>query len=309
MTVYAVERTQQFIENHLQKYLSPLIHNIDLYERAADWMDDRDSRARYQKELAYMILWSVLKDEKLVADRLSGLSPDEWQRALETAADLLHRGEVPLLEYPPDSPAWLGRALIASIFVRQQYAYGSTVTVEPGDVVIDGGGCCGESAIWARMRGAARVFSFEPSTGTFEYLCRNVQKYFADGTVIPQRMGLDEDTVFRGLVPGEFVTKTRLTLDENSPMKVPAVTLDEWCAQHDIVPTFIKLNLEGAEGRALTGAKEIISKHRPRLAVAIYHSLADMGVIPALIKSFCPDYRFWCKKSSVHSGFILFARA
>ena len=307
MTVYSVDRIHQFLDTHLQKFISPLVTNVELYERAADWMADKESRDRYQKEIAFMVLSNLLKDEALVADRLGNVAPEQWQGALKAAAELMRRDQVPKLEYPPGSPPWLGQALAASIFVLGQYAYGEAVRIQPGDVVIDGGGCCGESAVWARMAGAAKVFSFEPANQAFDYLCRNAQKHFADGSIIPQQVGLDEETTFRGLVPGEFVTKACLALDENSPMKVPVTTLDDWCGKHEIAPSFIKLNLEGSEGRALAGAKGVITRHRPRLAVALYHSMADMAVIPALIKSFCGEYRFWCKKSAIHSGFILFA--
>ena len=55
--------------------------------------------------------------------------------------------------------------------------------------------------------------------------------------------------------------------------------------------TFIKLDVEGAELRALQGAELSIRRHRPRLAISIYHKPEDVIEIPAYILSLHEDYR------------------
>lgn len=60
-------------------------------------------------------------------------------------------------------------------------------------------------------------------------------------------------------------------------------------------PTFIKMDIEGAEIEAVKGAKETIMKYHPQLAICVYHSLSDMWEIPLLIKSFYNGYKFYLR--------------
>lgn len=55
--------------------------------------------------------------------------------------------------------------------------------------------------------------------------------------------------------------------------KIDDVVGDEGC-------TFIKMDIEGSELKALEGAKETIKKFHPRLAISIYHRPEDIFEIP-----------------------------
>ncbi len=51
------------------------------------------------------------------------------------------------------------------------------------------------------------------------------------------------------------------------------------------------MDIEGAELEALKGAREIIVRDRPKLAISIYHNAEDYVEISAYIKSLVPDYK------------------
>ncbi len=73
--------------------------------------------------------------------------------------------------------------------------------------------------------------------------------------------------------------------------KIDVVTLD---ADVKMIPDFIKMDIEGSEYEALIGAKDIIAKYGPALAICIYHLKDDFWKIPLLIKKLNPNYkRFW----------------
>ena len=57
-------------------------------------------------------------------------------------------------------------------------------------------------------------------------------------------------------------------------------------------PTFMKMDVEGAELDALKGATETIRKHRPVLAICLYHKLEDLWQIPLFIDSLGVDYEY-----------------
>ena len=60
--------------------------------------------------------------------------------------------------------------------------------------------------------------------------------------------------------------------------------------------TFIKLDIEGAELKALIGAKETIVKNKPKLAISIYHKPEDILQIPMYLKALVPEYKFYLRQ-------------
>lgn len=56
--------------------------------------------------------------------------------------------------------------------------------------------------------------------------------------------------------------------------------------------TFIKMDIEGAELKALHGAEQTIKTHKPRLAICVYHKVGDILEIPLYLKSILPEYKF-----------------
>lgn len=61
----------------------------------------------------------------------------------------------------------------------------------------------------------------------------------------------------------------------------------------DISVTYLKMDVEGMECAALRGAKGLIQKNHPKLAICTYHSNADMIEIPKLILELDPSYRLY----------------
>lgn len=61
------------------------------------------------------------------------------------------------------------------------------------------------------------------------------------------------------------------------------------------MPTFIKMDVEGAELSAILGGQEVI-RNRPKLHVAAYHRSEDLFSIPLKIKEICPDYKIYMRK-------------
>lgn len=92
-----------------------------------------------------------------------------------------------------------------------------------------------------------------------------------------------------------FITQNRSdakdSLYDSSKDYIKTVTLDQVIPENEKI-TLIKMDIEGSEYRALIGAKRIIKKYKPRLAISIYHSGEDYYKIPLLIKEMVPEYKF-----------------
>lgn len=73
----------------------------------------------------------------------------------------------------------------------------------------------------------------------------------------------------------------------------------------DFPVTFGKIHLEGGELKALEGGVETLQRHRPVLAVTLYHNRDGLWRIPTFLMELLPDYQFllrlhgWCGTACV----------
>lgn len=79
------------------------------------------------------------------------------------------------------------------------------------------------------------------------------------------------------------------SVSPNGTAQVPEVALDT--CLHNVDVNFLKLDVEGHELEALSGALATIRRHRPVLAVAGYHRWDDLWRIPEFISGLDLGYR------------------
>ena len=60
-------------------------------------------------------------------------------------------------------------------------------------------------------------------------------------------------------------------------------------------PTFVKLDIEGAEPDALAGARETIRAHAPVVAVCVYHRQDHLWRLPLMLRDMRDDYAFFLR--------------
>jgi FkbM family methyltransferase len=134
---------------------------------------------------------------------------------------------------------------------------------------------------------------FEPQNT----LCRNIAQYFHDkrnmfGSLLVFPCGVHSQIEkFRFSIPGDAPSAAKI--DEMGNDIIQCVAIDD--VLQGFNPTFIKMDIEGAELEALKGAKNTITEYHPQLAICVYHSLSDIWEIPLLIKSFYPGYRLYLR--------------
>ncbi|UWV47076.1 FkbM family methyltransferase [Acetivibrio thermocellus] len=136
------------------------------------------------------------------------------------------------------------------------------------------------------------VIVFEPQNE----LCKKIKNYIDNIKII------ESSVIFPCGVHSEFA-KLRFSTSSDAPSAckidsagndmIQCVAIDD--VLKNIRPTFIKMDIEGAELNALKGCKNTIVKYRPQLAICVYHSLSDIWNIPLLIHSYYSGYKFYLR--------------
>jgi len=80
---------------------------------------------------------------------------------------------------------------------------------------------------------------------------------------------------------------------EDVGIDVPCIPLDELFAETPV--SLIKMDIEGAEYDALLGARTIIKRDHPVLAICVYHTQSDIWRIPLLIRSIDSTYSLFLR--------------
>ena len=76
-------------------------------------------------------------------------------------------------------------------------------------------------------------------------------------------------------------------------VQVPVVSLDQTVGLSS--PNYIKMDIEGAELKALQGAAELITSQGPSLAICLYHKPEDLWEIPLYLKQIQPEYKMYLR--------------
>ncbi|MCZ2076541.1 MAG: FkbM family methyltransferase [Bryobacterales bacterium] len=140
-------------------------------------------------------------------------------------------------------------------------------SVDPGTVILDIGAFYGEFSLAAREENyAAEIFAFEPNPlnldglrsacesgrievvaaavaekdGFVRFVCDSAQSHIADD---------DGRTASEPQDAREFCA--------------PAVAIDTWATERSVIPSLVKIDVEGAESAVLRGAKRIFVRLQP----------------------------------------------
>lgn len=143
--------------------------------------------------------------------------------------------------------------------------------------------------------GFARYFAFEPDVHNFSQLAGAVA---ALPPQVQSRIHLSR--VATGAENGlaSFVADgtSSAALRSDGPGTVHVIRLDDYLGVDGPAPTWIKMDIEGAEEEALRGAAGLIRRHQPLLAVCVYHCQDHLWRLPLLIDDIRPGYSFHLRR-------------
>lgn len=185
---------------------------------------------------------------------------------------------------------------LKGVIMQPQYFQKDIFGPVEDEVFVDGGAYVGDTVdnfIRYFAGGYKKIYAWEPDEYNFTALKNNTKKL---SSIVCVPCGLwDEKTelCFRsnGSDGAKIVGET-----EQETIRVPVDTIDNVCSDDKV--TFIKMDIEGSEMKALEGAINVIKRDKPRLAICIYHKPEDLYEIPFWIKQTVPEYKLYIRHHS-----------
>jgi FkbM family methyltransferase len=165
-----------------------------------------------------------------------------------------------------------------------------------GDTLVD---------IYTRCGQIEAIAAFEPDIDNYKKLCRECR---APGRTLAKELYLFPCGVWSAAEQLKFRSgqEEASNISSDGSTIIQCISLDY--ALYGFRPTYIKMDIEGAEYEALKGAKEMICDEHPQLAVCLYHRPDDLWRIPLLLKEWNLDYRFYLRLHKYNcSELVLYA--
>lgn len=197
-------------------------------------------------------------------------------------------------------PEIVGTAAVAQIAeIEAKYSGFPGQPILKGDIVLDCGANVGLETLYALRLGAGKVVAIEPSPTNVEVLKRNFAKEIEQGRVIVYPKGVwDKDDILElHLNDDTSAMDSFLLKREHSTrvVKVALTTIDKLVDELKLDRVdFIKMDTEGAEKRALAGARQTIAKFKPRMEISVDHLPEDPEQVPIVARSINAGYNVSC---------------
>lgn len=158
------------------------------------------------------------------------------------------------------------------------------------EVFVDIGGFDGDTTdeFCNRYPDYKKVIFFEPSSKNMS-LAKERLLDFDNITFKPFGLSNNNETLSFDPYAGSAST---ILPPEESENTIKVVKLDDEIKEE---VSFIKMDIEGWEMKALAGAKNSILKDKPKLAIAVYHQASDFRNVFNFILGIHPDYKVYLR--------------
>jgi FkbM family methyltransferase len=196
-------------------------------------------------------------------------------------------------------PAVEGSAVTAQLAeISSKYDGFAGAPIRTGDIVLDCGANVGVFSREALSLGARLVVAIEPAPINIECLRRNLAGEIAAGRVVVCEKGVwDREDMLRLREDESTSAMDGFVKSENTregPL-VPLTTLDRLVGELKLERVdFIKMDIEGAERRALAGGFRTLGRFHPRLEISVNHLPDDPEVVSGIVRQAWPGYRRQC---------------
>jgi FkbM family methyltransferase len=164
--------------------------------------------------------------------------------------------------------------------------------VRSGDIVLDCGAHLGAFTRAALKHGAAQVVAIDLSPRNIRCLSKTFAGEIQAGRVKVCPKGVwDKDDELTLYEDGQTIGDSVVLQKQSKGRKVQLTSIDKLVQELRLSRVdFIKMDIEGAEVRALRGASQTLRRYRPRMAISAHHLVSDPHDVPWAARLAVPDY-------------------
>lgn len=309
-------RSTFFFDLHA-RYMSFLVDNADAFHAARSSLEDPASRDLFDRLILFRLLGHLhvrlpFNNPQM---KLQRSVPGEWK--IDETGDIGMFGPLSIFSVPyKGTEIWIkgGASNVAATFLSGQYYFdrgGVRIAPQPGDHVIDGGGCFGDTALaFAQDVGSdGWVYTFDPMLKH----CEIMREAFQMNPQLAARIKLFDVGLALADSARDASHSTTQPINPGARIEagLPTRTIDGLVSSNEIKRIdLIKLDVEGSELGALRGGENALRRWRPRLAISLYHRPEDLFSIPLWLRSLDCGYRFFLDHYSIHhEETVLYATA
>lgn len=149
-----------------------------------------------------------------------------------------------------------------------------------------------------------RYYAFEPDARHFNDLHKTMENSKGEVIHVPLGAWNKRDTLSFSTGECESACGMIINCVDEEQKTVEVDAIDNVIADDDDV-SFLKMDIEGSELKALMGAGKTIVRCKPLLAICVYHKREDLITIPQYIKQLVKEYHFYLRSYMPYVGEIV----
>lgn len=134
--------------------------------------------------------------------------------------------------------------------------------------------------------GYEKIIALEPDIKTYNKLCKHITD-MTNVTAYQKTIWKDNRTLYFSNQKG------RGSSISSTGVPIEAISIDTLCENYN--PTYIKIDVEGAEKQALAGGINTLKNNKPKLNIAAYHTFGDLFELILIVNAINPEYRFYLR--------------
>lgn len=182
------------------------------------------------------------------------------------------------------------------VYEGNQYFANDIVNLSTEEIFLDVGAYIGDTVnqiVKITDGKYKKIYCFEPDADAYDILIKNTEKFH--NIVLIKKGAWDKEEIM--YLQDDSAHGASKIVDEGA-CSINLCRIDDCVSYNDKI-THVKMDIEGAELKALYGATEIIKRCKPLLAICLYHRNEDFLDIPNYIKGLVPEYKLYIRHHNI----------
>lgn len=188
----------------------------------------------------------------------------------------------PMTVHVSESCLWFSGCLNGAEIGLQKYLI---LNLRPDTVFFDVGAHHGFYSLLAHRlieKDLGEIHAFEPTDTHFSILKKNTKSFsniYSNKNAVCSKV--EKRIFYETIGAGSTIEKdffknvSSVQLSDFKTIEVSCITLDTYCVEHDVKPTFIKIDVEGSEYEVLSGGLRLLQEESPIIAMEVWSKPYD----------------------------------